>query len=97
MTNDEKNPNERGMVGESMMAFQGGADVNPVTIMKKENDNCATCNYVISIVLEQVNDLSKKYTAWLILMLCYGMYHASTTMFPFYRCETQIIKMRFET
>ena len=45
-------------LGDSLTSFRDEISVqnlNPVVVKKKEDSTCATCDYVVSVVLEQVN------------------------------------------
>ena len=45
-------------LGDSLISFRDNISIdnlNPVVINKKEDSTCATCTYVVSQVLEQVN------------------------------------------
>ena len=45
-------------LGDSLTSFRDNISIdnlNPVVINKKEDSTCATCTYVVSQVLEQVN------------------------------------------
>ena len=49
------------MLGDSLTSFeddQNHAEMNPVVVMREKNDNCATCNYVVNIVLEEASSIS---------------------------------------
>ena len=48
------------MLGASLTSFKDNrnyAQMNPVVATREKNENCATCNYYVSIVLEQASSL----------------------------------------
>ena len=50
--------NQTENLGESLTSFRDEISVqslNPVEMQKKEDSTCATCSYVVSMVLDQVN------------------------------------------
>ena len=47
-------------LGDSLTSFRdeiGVQNLNPVVVKKKEDSTCATCDYVVTAVLEQVTCL----------------------------------------
>ena len=58
------NAQQNELLGDSLTSFKdaiNAENLNPVVVMQKKNENCATCNYVVSVVLEQVRSITSQF------------------------------------